>query len=209
MADIDANSEETQGLLERARAGDREAFERLFSHYRRYLRQVIDLRLDQRLRQRVDTSDVIQETQLEAFRRLADYLERAPMPFRIWLRKMAHERLIMARRHHVGAARRAVGREVRLPDHSSIQLAAQLLAASSTPSQQVAREELVRRAQEAMAQLSETDQEILLMRNLEGLSNQEVAQVLDLEPATASQRYGRALLRLRSVLIGSGLMEPQ
>ena len=209
MADIDANSEETQGLLERARAGDREAFERLFSHYRRYLRQVIDLRLDQRLRQRVDTSDVIQETQLEAFRRLADYLERAPMPFRIWLRKMAHERLIMARRHHVGAARRAVGREVRLPDHSSIQLAGQLLAASSTPSQQVAREELVRRAQEAMAQLSETDQEILLMRNLEGLSNQEVAQVLDLEPATASQRYGRALLRLRSVLIGSGLMEPQ
>jgi RNA polymerase sigma-70 factor (ECF subfamily) len=209
MADIDADSEQTQGLLERARAGDQEAFEHLFSHYRRYLHQVIDLRLDQRLRQRVDTSDVIQETQLEAFRRLADYLEREPMPFRLWLRKMAHERLIMARRHHVGAARRAVGREVRLPDHSSIQLAGQLLAANSTPSQQLSRDELVHRAQEAMAQLSETDQEILLMRNLEGLSNQEVAQVLDLEPATASQRYGRALLRLRSVLIGSGLMEPQ
>jgi RNA polymerase sigma-70 factor (ECF subfamily) len=51
------------------------------------------------------------------------------------------------------------------------------------------------------------DQEILLLRNLEGLSNQEVAQLLDIEPATASQRYGRALLRLRNVLIAAGLME--
>jgi RNA polymerase sigma-70 factor (ECF subfamily) len=208
MADSNADSEQTQGLLEQARAGDRDAFERLFSRYRHYLRQVVELRLDARLRQRVDPSDVVQETQLEAFRRLTDYLDTGPMPFRLWLRKMAQDRLIMARRHHLGAASRSVGREVRLPDQSSLQLAGQLLAAGSTPSQHVSRAELIRRAQEAMTQLSAADQEILLMRNLEGLSNHEVAQVLDLEPATASQRYGRALLRLRSILVELGLMEP-
>jgi RNA polymerase sigma-70 factor (ECF subfamily) len=209
MAEITPDSEETQGLLEQARAGDRDAFERLFARYRKYLHQLVELRLDPRLRARVDASDVVQETQLEAFRRLADYLDREPMPFRLWLRKTAQERLGMLQRQHLGAARRAVGREAPLPDVSSLQLAGRFLASGTTPSQQLSRQELVRQVQQAIAQLSEVDREILLMRNLEGLSNQEVAHVLQIEPATASQRYGRALLRLRNVLIAAGLMESQ
>ncbi len=167
------------------------------------------MRLDPKVRPRVDPSDVVQETQLEAFRRLADYLERQPMPFRLWLRKTAYERLLMVQRHHLRAARRAVGREVGLPDRSSLQLIQQLLAHGSTPSQHLAGRELASRVRQAVAQLSETDREILLMRNVEALSNQEVAQVLQIEPATASQRYGRALLRLRKLLLASGLMESQ
>jgi RNA polymerase sigma-70 factor (ECF subfamily) len=209
MAEISPDSEDTRDLLQQARAGDRRAFELLFSRYRDYLRQVVELRLDARLRPRVDPSDVVQETQMEAFRRLADYLEREPMPFRLWLRKTAQERLGMAHRQHLGAARRAVDREVHLPDQSSWQLAGQYLAPGSTPSQHVSRRELIQEVQQAVAQLSSADREILLLRNLEGLSNQEAAHVLDIEPATASQRYGRALLRLRHLLIAAGLMESQ
>ena len=86
-------------------AGDRGSFDRLFGLHRAYLRQVVKRRLDPRVRGRVDPSDVLQETQLEALRRLPDYLDRRPMPFRLWLRKTAQERLLVAHRRHVGAAR--------------------------------------------------------------------------------------------------------
>jgi RNA polymerase sigma-70 factor (ECF subfamily) len=208
MHELTPDSAETQRLLEQVRAGDRLAFDQLFARHRPFLRQVVELRLDPRLRPRVDPSDVVQEAQLEVFRRLADYLERQPMPFRLWLRKTACERLLMAQRQHVGAARRAVGREVPLPDASSLQLAQQLLAGGSTPSQRLDRDEVADRVRQAVSRLSETDQEILLLRNLEKLSNHEAAHVLRIDPATASQRYGRALLRLRKLLIASGLMGP-
>src|SRR5207244_12526240 len=117
-------------------------------------RQVVSLRLDPKLRARADAADVVQETQLEAVRRWTDYLERRPMPFRRWLRKTAYERLLMIERHHVDAQRRAVGREVALPDRSSLQLFGQLLAAGSTPSQQLSRAELARRVRQAVARLA-------------------------------------------------------
>ncbi len=203
------DSVDTQLLLEQAQAGDAAAFDHLFARYRPYLHQVIDARLEDRLRARVDTSDIVQETQLEAYRRLGDYLKRQPMAFRLWLRKTAHERLIMARRQHLGAACRAAGREVGLPDASSLLLARQFLAADPSPSQQLGQAELCQRIREVLGQLSEGDQEILLLRNLEALSNQEAAAVLEIDPAAASQRYGRALLRLRKLLLEGGLMESQ
>jgi RNA polymerase sigma-70 factor (ECF subfamily) len=209
MPQVSPDSSETTRLLEQIRDGDRDAFEKLFARHRPYLRQVVSLRLDPKLRARVDASDVVQETHLEAVRRLPDYLERRPMPFRLWLRKTAHERLLMIERHHVDAQRRAVGREVALPDRSSLQLFGQLLAAGSTPSQQLSRAELARRVRQAVARLADIDKEILLMRNLEGLSNHEVAQVLEIAPAAASQRYGRALLRLRKLLLVGGLSESE
>ena len=208
MDELPLDETETQRLLQQVRGGDRLAFEQLFTRHRPFLRQIIELRLDPRLRSRVDPSDVVQETQLEAFRRLDDYLQRQPMPFRLWLRKTACERLLMAQRQHVGAARRAVGREVTLPDASSLQLAQQLLAGGSTPSQRLNREELAGQVRQAVTRLSETDREVLLMRNLEMLSNQEVALELQIDPAAASQRYGRALLRLRKLLVAGGLTEP-
>jgi RNA polymerase sigma-70 factor (ECF subfamily) len=203
------DSAETQRLLEQVRAGDRAAFERLFERHRAYLRRVVSLRLGPQLRPRVDESDVVQDTHLEAYRRLDDFLARGPMPFRLWLRKTACERLLMLQRRHLGAARRAAGREVPLPDASSLALARQFLAPDSSPSQRAGRRETAQQVRQALADLSEADCEILLMRSLEGLSNQEAAQVLGIEPAAASQRYGRALLRLRRLLVARGLMEEQ
>ncbi len=204
-----ADSAETERLLEKVRAGDRQAFDQLFARHRPYLRQVVRLRLDPQLQPRVDASDVVQETQMEAFRRLADFLDRRPMPFRLWLRKTACERLIMVQRRHVGAARRSVEREVSIPERSSLQIARQFLARGSSPSQRLNRREVAQQVRQALAQLSETDRELLLMRNLEALSNHEVAQVLQINPVAASQRYGRALLRLRQLFVERGLMGEQ
>src|SRR5262245_58016694 len=111
MGELTSETAKTQRLLEAVRAGDRDAFERLFAQHRPDLRRFIERRLDAKLRARVDPSDVVQETQLEVFQRLADFLDRQPMSFSLWLRKTAYERLLKIRRHHVETGRRAVGRE--------------------------------------------------------------------------------------------------
>jgi RNA polymerase sigma-70 factor (ECF subfamily) len=209
MAEIMPDSSETCRLLGQAQAGDRRAFERLFARHRRHLLEVVTVRLDPKVLARVDPSDVVQEAQLEAFRRLPDYLARRPMPFRLWLRKTAQERLLVTRRRHLQAGWRTVTREVPLPERSSLLLARPYLAAGSTPSQQLARRELARRVSQAVARLPESDREILLLRTYEGLSNQEAAYVLGLDPATASKRHGRAVLRLHRLLVEGGLTESQ
>lgn len=204
-----SDSFETQNLLELARQGDPDAFEQLFARYRSYLRRVVELRIDPRLRLRLDPSDVVQDAQLEAFRRLADYLERQPMPFRLWLHKTVSEKLSRLRRDHVETARRSVEREVGLSDESSLTLFGGLGVCGSTPSHRVSREELARQVRRAMARLSEADQEILLMRTFDELSFEEAACLLAIEPAAARKRYGRALVRMQQALADGGLTESQ
>ena len=131
------------------------------------------------------------------------------MPFRLWLRKTAYERLLKVQRQHLKTAKRAAGREVCLPEESSLLLAEQLLAAGPTPSQQVAKRELARRIRSALSELPTAQREVLLMRNFEGLSYQEVAYILDIDAAAARKRYGRALLQLRHRLLEGGLRESE
>jgi RNA polymerase sigma-70 factor (ECF subfamily) len=207
MPEFHPDAAETQGLLEQVRAGDRHAFGQLFARHEAYLYRLVELRLDSRLASRVDLADVVQEAYLEALGRLKDYLENPVLPFRLWLRQIACDRVSKAHRHHLAAARRALGREVPLPDHSSLLLARQLLAGDSSPSQRLDQQELARRLRLAVAQLPEADREVVMLRHFEGLSNQEVACLLQLAPATASKRHGRALLRLHRILFEGGLTE--
>lgn len=201
------NSADTDQLLDRVRQGDRGALERLLACHRPALRRFLEIRLDSRLRQRVDPSDAVQETQAEAARRIEAYLQDETMPFAIWLRRIAYDRLIMLRRRHLGAGRRAAGRDLPLPDRSSVELARRVLPDPGTPSEQLVRRETGERVREAIAGLDEPDRDIILMRNYERLTNLEVAQVLGIDPPAASKRYGRALLRLRIALINDGFTE--
>jgi RNA polymerase sigma-70 factor (ECF subfamily) len=129
------------------------------------------------------------------------------MPFRLWLRKTADERLLKIQRRHLMTGRRAIGREVPLPAQSSIVLGQQLLASGSTPSQHLDRSEIAHRVRQAVLRLPESDRNVLVMRNFEGLSNPEIGFLLGLDAATVSKRHGRALLRLRKLLLASGLGE--
>jgi RNA polymerase sigma-70 factor (ECF subfamily) len=193
-------------LLRQARQGDARAVAQVLEAHRDYLRRLIDLRLDARLRQRLDPSDVVQEALLEAVRRLPDYLDRRPMPFLLWLRQTAYQCLIDLRRQHLGAECRTVERELPLPEESSL-LLAQAVLGTSQPPQALAKKELVGRVRQALAALAVEDTEIILLRNFEDLSNQDAARVLGIEPAAASKRYGRALLRLRQRLVDLGLAD--
>jgi RNA polymerase sigma-70 factor (ECF subfamily) len=194
----------TLRLLERIAAGEAAAFADLCDHHRDDLTAFVAARFDPRLRARADPSDVVQEAQLEAYRRLDDFLGRRPMAFHVWLRKTAYERLLMLRRRHLGAGRRAVGREEALPEASSMGLAQRLAGRGSAPDAPLVRAERVEQVRRALAGLSEDDREILLMRTYENRPYAEIAALLDLTPATARQRHGRALLRLTRLLSDEG-----
>ena len=129
----------TLDLFEGVRAGDRQALGRLLLRHQPYLQRFIELRLGPKLRARFDPSDVVQEAQAEAVRRLPDYLEQPRLPFRLWLRQLAHDRLLNLWRDHAVTARRSVAREVELPEGSAAEFARQLLAPGSSPSQHLSR----------------------------------------------------------------------
>jgi RNA polymerase sigma-70 factor (ECF subfamily) len=193
-------------LLEQARQGDAEAVERLLTIHRDPLRRLIGLRLDPALAARVDASDIVQDVLLETHRRLQDYLKNPIMPFHLWLRHIAKDHIIDAHRRHRQAQRRSLDREqpivpAVLADHSSYELAGQLIDPELTPASEAIRRELQRRLDVAIAELDEDDREIILLRHREQLSNQDVARALGLSEAAASMRYLRAVRRLRDALL--------
>jgi RNA polymerase sigma-70 factor (ECF subfamily) len=200
------DSAETNDLLERIRTGDRLALEALLARHRPRLHAFIDCHLDPRVRTRLDPSDVVQETQMEVVRRMDDFLDRRPMPFRLWMHKTAYEHLLRARRDH-RRGRRSVEREQPWPSQSSLLLARSLLATGPSPSRAVQARELAERVSQAVADLAEADREILLMRDADELPYEEIACLLDIEPAAARKRYGRALIRLQKILSDRGILE--
>ena len=198
------DSEKTQQLLKSAGGGDEAAVNELLNRHRDAVRQMVRLRMDRAVAARVDASDVVQDVLLEANQRLSDFIQNPSMPFHLWLRQLAKDRLIDMHRRHRAAQRRSVDRERSLnaafSDQSALDLAAQLKDHELTPAAATIRQELEERFLEALAELTEDDREIILMRHQEHLSNSEVAEALGLSTAAAGMRYLRALRRLRDIL---------
>jgi RNA polymerase sigma-70 factor (ECF subfamily) len=169
---------------------------------------MVALRLDRRLYGRIDPSDVIQEAQLEAAERLAEYLRNPTMPFFLWLRLITGQRLLALHRRHLGAQMRAAGREVSLdrrplPQATSAALAAQLLGRLTRPSEAAVRAETRARLHEALDLMDPTDREVLTLRHFEQLSTTETAQELGISEEAAKKRHIRALKRLKVILTGT------
>jgi RNA polymerase sigma-70 factor (ECF subfamily) len=201
------DSADPDELVSRATAGDQEALAEVFAQYRDRLRQMVRLRLDRRLQGRLDPSDVLQEAYLDFARRLPDYARQPNMPFYLWLRYLTGQRLIDLHRQHLGAQMRDAGQEVSLyrgalPQASSVSLAAQLLGRLTSVSRAAIRAETQIRVQEALNSMDPMDREVLALRHFEMLSNDETAAVLGLRKSAASNRYIRALKRLKEILAG-------
>lgn len=195
----------TQELLAEVGRGEPDAVNRLLERHRTALKRLIQARLDPKVARRVDASDIVQDVLLEASGRLQGYLTDARMPFHLWLRQLAQDRMIDMHRRHRGAQRRSLDRERPLAggafgDQSSFDLANQLAAGELTPAAATIRRELEQRFLAALDQLDEEDRDILLMRHFEQLGNSEAAEVLGLSPAAAGMRHLRALRKLRAIL---------
>jgi len=202
---MDNNSAESVDLIERARAGDREALNALFARHRDRLRRMVEVRLDARLQARIDASDVVQEAYVEVVGRLEEYLRDPKLPLFLWLRLVVGERLLKLHRHHLGTQMRDAGREVSLyrgalPAASSAALAAQLLGKHTSPTQAAVRAERMMRLQEALNSLDAMDREVLSLRHFEEMTLAETALSLGIEESAAAKRYIRALKRLKTIL---------
>jgi RNA polymerase sigma-70 factor (ECF subfamily) len=208
------DSSETDDLLRRAAAGDGPATAALFARYRDRLKQMVRLRLDRRLQGRIDPSDVLQEAYLEAARRVGEFASAPTTSPYLWLRSLTAQKLIDLMRHHLGTKMRDAGREIALhrgalPQASSLSLAQQLLGRLTSPSRAAVRAETRLRIQEGLNAMEPLDREVLALRHFELLSNSEVAQVLGLSKAAASNRYVRALQRLKQILTATpGVGDP-
>jgi RNA polymerase sigma-70 factor, ECF subfamily len=195
---------DTDALLCHVAEGNDAALQELLARHRRRLRQMIGVRLDSRLARRVDASDVVQETLLEAARQMPQYVQQRPLPFYPWLRQIALHRLQRLHRQHIQVQRRSVNREqiepVEFSDQSIVPLAQRLLAGGPSPSGIAMGRESRQQVRRALKELGEADREILVLRFLEQLSPAEIGAVLGIMPGAVRLRQLRALQRLQPLV---------
>lgn len=191
-----------------AAAGPRraEVLAGLLEEQRARLQRMVELRMDARLRARIGASDVLQDAFLEIGARLEDWLADPSMPFPLWVRFLTAQRLAQAHRFHLGAQRRAAGREQKGggPEVSVATMAEWLADGRTTPTQGAVQRELRAQLESAIAALEPMDREVLALRHFEEFTNAEVAASLGIEVQAASKRYVRALERLRTVMESAG-----
>src|SRR4051812_28687374 len=202
---IDKTPGDPADPIETLRGGDRRALAALFDQHRDRLRRMVELRLDPRLRGRLDASDVLQEAFLDVAGDLDAYLADPKVPPLLWLRLHVGRRLTTLHRRHLGTQMRDAGREISiyhgaLPEASSAALASMLLGRHTSPTQAARRAERMLRVQEALNGLDPIDREVLALRHFEQLGRAEAAQVLGIAQEAGARRYFRALKRLKDAL---------
>jgi RNA polymerase sigma-70 factor (ECF subfamily) len=143
MAEANDDSETTR-LVAQAATGDEQAWAELIARHRDRLKRMVAVRMDRRLQGRIDPSDIIQEACLVASKQISAFAAHPALPFYLWLRWIAGQRLVDQHRRHLGARARGVDREVSLyhgafPETTSAHLAAHLMARLSSPSQEAIR----------------------------------------------------------------------
>lgn len=198
------DSDASGDLDSRLTRGDEAALAEAFSLHRDRLRRMVSFRLDQRLSGRVDASDILQEAYIDATQRLHHFAN-TPMSVFVWLRQVTTQRLIDVHRRHLDAQRRDAKQEVSiqraaLQQGTSASVAMQLVDSFISPSQAAIRAELVSKLESVLEEMDPLDREVLALRHFEELTNNEVAEVLGIQKSTASNRYVRALSRLRKLL---------
>ncbi len=187
------------------RGGGEDAVAQLFSKYRPQLERMIEFRLDRRLYGRVDAADILQDSYLEVARRIDDFLKQPQVSFFVWARQITWQNLLMTHRSHLEVQKRDARQEVALHANqptagTAVSLASKLAANMTSPSQAVLRNERVTQLRHALDTMDALDREVLALRHFEHLTNKEVSEVLGIQKTAASNRYVRALERLREIL---------
>lgn len=190
-------------LLCLARAGDRTALGQLLEHYRGYLHLMARVQIGRHLQGKVDPSDIVQESFLEAHKDFAQFQGQSEGELVAWLRRILVTNLANLVRYYVGTQRRDVRLERQLHEEieqSSRVLDRALVAKISSPSQQAAHRELAVLLAEALTQLPDDHREVIILRHLEGLTFPEVSQRMGRSLDVVKKLWPRALARLRRVL---------
>ena len=189
-------------LIERARQGNVECRDRLFELCRGYLGFAARAQVESWLRVKVDSSDLVQQTMLEAHRDFDRFQGRSEQEWLAWLRKILAHNVADFIRHYRGTAKRQVRREIpfRDPAASNAFGAPESAAPDATPSQELARLDDELRVTTALAALSPDYQEVIMLRNLQRLSFNEVAQQMERSRPAVQMLWMRAIKKLQETL---------
>ena len=176
-----------------------------FAEHRARLLSLVQKRLNPILQKRLSHEDVMQEVYLAAAKRIAYFEQEQDVPIYFKLRTILFQTITAAERRHLQSRKRDAYRELEVVDGGDTETCAQAswnqFADTMTgPVTQVARADRYALLKNALDSLSENDRCILEMRHFDGLGNAECAQLLGIEPKSASIRYVRALQRLREKL---------
>ena len=199
-------TQDPENLLREAKAGDAATLGRLLEAYRRYLSLLARVQIGQRLQGKVDASDLVQETFLDAHKNFAGFRGGSEAEFIAWLRQILAANLADLLRRFLGTQ----GRDVRLEreiqdalDQSSVLLDRALMSPQSSPSQQAERREQGVLLADALDQLPEDYREVLVLRHLEGLAFPEVARRMGRSLDSVEKLWMRGLARLRRIMGGA------
>jgi RNA polymerase sigma-70 factor (ECF subfamily) len=187
-------------LLAALRRGDAAAPGELLQRYRDWLCLLARLQLDRRLQAKCDASDIAQQAILEACRALPQFRGGTEAEFTAWLRQILAHVLTHEGRRYYATQQRDLGREVSLEQAllaSSQQLAGLLAAPDPSPSQEAARREQSVLLADVLARLPADYREVIILRNLEGLSHEAVAERMGRGVGAVRMLWVRALARLR------------
>ncbi len=184
---------ETDGsLIQRCREGDLEAFDRLVEKYQgRLYHSLVHWSGSHE-----DAEDIVQDTFVQAYRKLDSFQERSA--FFTWLYRIAFNL--------------AVSRSRRKKPEQSLEtrveeIGEEVAAADESAERQALRAEQVEQVRRAIAQLHDDHRAVLVLRELEGLCYETIAEILDLAPGTVRSRLHRARMQLRE-LLKDMLVEP-
>jgi RNA polymerase sigma-70 factor (ECF subfamily) len=190
-------------LVARARGGDGAAVGGLVECFRSYLKLLAEMQLDRALRAKIDASDVVQHTFLEAFRDFPQFRGTTEGELAAWLRQILAHNLAGEFRRYRGTQGRDVTLERSLDQElnaSSLALARGLADHDSTPSQQAIRRENALVLADALAQLPDDYRRVIVLRQLQNMSFPDVAAEMGRSTESVRHLWLRALAKLRTQL---------
>jgi RNA polymerase sigma-70 factor (ECF subfamily) len=201
MRTLPASEDRWTEYLTAARAGCPDALGRLLEHYRPILLSLCVGVLAPDLRGKADESDLVQDSLLEAQKDFPTFRGERPEELLAWLKRILSHNLANFRRHYLDAQGRNVRREVPLPAVGSDVLpGAHIASDSAYPDEKVARQEELQRLQSAIDELPEPVREVVMLRQRDGLSFEEIGTRLGRTPDGARQVWWRAIQQLRTRL---------
>jgi RNA polymerase sigma-70 factor (ECF subfamily) len=203
---------DSQDKLIAAKAGDDAARGELLNRFRPYLNVIAQRMLDERLRGRMDFSDVVQATFLEAARDFHAFRGETVESFLAWMRNILKNNVATAHQEHLATQKRSAWREIRMTtpvagEGSAVDLASILPSESSSPSQRVMRDEAAVVLASCLEQIPETQREAIRMRYLEGMSLKQISERMEKSEMAVAGLLKRGLQGLRDEMraIQSGL----
>lgn len=182
-----------------------------FLENREMLHRLAARKLNPLLNPAITADDILQEVFIASRRRRLFFESRPDVPAYFKLRTILFQVLAECERRHLGVMKRDPSREIRLdeklPDGAAARMD-MLAAETPSPATRLAGEDRRALLRHIIGEMAANDRQILMLRHFDGLSNQECARILSIDPKAASIRYARALIRLKGRLADYSEFKP-